>query len=216
VTVRYFTTWLSCSFELVVTEKFHVGFVAQHDPVAHLFGGVFAGARFLFLQGFYKTVMVHRPAFFAGDQVGEVDGESEGVVEFESLLAADGVVLISIPSNVSDRDSRVRRKDFSSSKITFTTKSICAFSSGKYVVEFLGENGRHAVHHGFFQVEERVVIAHCAAQNAANDVAGARIGGQFAVGDGEAHGAQVVGHHAHGHVGFFPVFMDFRVSILRR
>ncbi len=78
-------------------------------------------------------------------------------------------------------------------------------------MKFLGENGRHAVQHGFLEVEERVVVAHGAAQDAADDVTRAAAGRQFAVGYGEAHGAQVVGHHAHGHVGFFPVGMNLGV-----
>ncbi len=166
----------------------------------------------MFLQRFFKTGFVHGPAFFTGNEAGEVDRESVGIVEFEGLLAVDGVV-----SNIEAVDAleaafERAQEGFFFFQNHFHHKLDLRMELGKHIVEFFGQDGRHAVEHRFLEVEEGIVVAHSAAQDAADDVAGARVGGQFAVGNGKTHGAQVIGHDPHGHVGHFPVGVDAGVA----
>ena len=57
-----------------------------------------------------------------------------------------------------------------------------------------------AEHKGLFLTEEGVGVADGTAQDAADDVASLGVARQLAVGDGESHGAQMVGHHTHGDI----------------
>ena len=73
------------------------------------------------------------------------------------------------------------------------------------------ERGQQFVHERLHQAQ-LAPVADGAAQNAADDVAAAFVGGQSAVGDGEGHHAQVVGADAHGD-GSFIVGYAFDVSL---
>lgn len=56
-------------------------------------GGFFlggAGAFALFVHGLIEAVEVDGHVAFAGDELGEVDGEAVGIVEGEGVLAGDG------------------------------------------------------------------------------------------------------------------------------
>ena len=61
----------------------------HHDPVAvGLLGGL-ARAVFLLLKVGLEAVHIHADALFGGHQLGKVDGEAEGVEQFESEVAVD-------------------------------------------------------------------------------------------------------------------------------
>ena len=71
---------------------------------------------------------------------------------------------------------------------------------GEGVAHLLDERGQQLVEESLFLSEERVGIAHGAAQDAADNIAGLGIRWQLTVGDREGNGTQVVGADAHGHV----------------
>ena len=62
------------------------------------------------------------------------------------------------------------------------------------------EHGHELVHECLFLVEECIGVSHGTAEDAANDVSGLGVAWQLTVGDGECHGAQVVGDNANGNV----------------
>ena len=78
---------------------------------------------------------------------------------------------------------------------------LLGFQFGIGVAHFVYEHGNELEHECLLLIEEGVGIAHGAAQDAAYDVARLGVAGQLSVGNGEAHGAYVVGDDAHGDVG---------------
>ena len=72
---------------------------------------------------------------------------------------------------------------------------------GIVVFHLLHQDGQELAHERLFEAEEGEAITHGATQHAADDVAGTVVRRQLSVGDGEAHGTQVVGDDAHGDVG---------------
>ncbi len=67
---------------------------------------------------------------------------------------------------------------------------------------FLNQNVDEPVQECFLLPEEGVAIAHGAAQDTADDVAGFGVAWQLSIGNRESHGTQMVSHNAHGDVDF--------------
>ncbi len=70
------------------------------------------------------------------------------------------------------------------------------------------EHRQQVVNEGLGELQEGVAVTHGAAEDTADDVAGAIVGRQLAVGNGEADRTEVVSDDAHGYValGLFAVF----------
>ena len=90
----------------------------------------------------------------------------------------------------------------------------------------LGHEVSHErVHERFLEIEEGEAVADGATEDAADDVAGACIGGQLTIGDGKGDGAQVIGHYAQRnvhlmilpvlHTGILGYLLDDRLKHIR-
>ena len=169
-----------------------------------LAGGAGAGA--LFGHEALEGGRVDGIALFGGHEDGEVEGEPVGVVELEGLEAGKGFFagrLEAFDDVVEVGDAAVQggREGF-----LFGAQRADDFGSpggqfGEKAAHLLFEDGEEFAEEGVLQ-PEGAAEAGGAAQEAAQDVAAAVVGGHDAVGDGERKRAQVVGHDAHGDGGF--------------
>ena len=85
---------LGVGFERVITDELGgvFGFdLADGDDLLVLLSG-FTSALFLLVHKLVKACGVHGEAAFAGEELGEVDGETEGVVELEGKSATESSV----------------------------------------------------------------------------------------------------------------------------
>ena len=72
---------------------------------------------------------------------------------------------------------------------------------GEVVLHLLHKDRQEVAHKRLIKTKESEAVAHGATQHAADDITRPVVRRQLSVGDGEAHGAAVVGEDAHGHVG---------------
>ena len=175
-----------------------------HGPVAKGVGGGVAGTVLLLLQFGLEARLVHGVAVLGGDQLGQVDGEAVGVVEPEGVGAGDDLALLAaLQALVHQADAAVKRAqeghllladDVLDELLLLRDLRV---GLAHVVHELLHEPAEERLS----QAQEGVAVADGAAQDPADHVAGLHVGGQLAVGDAEADGADVVRDHAHRHVG---------------
>jgi len=148
---------------------------------------------------------VHADALFAGDQLREVDRETERIVEFEGVLARNKLLAFAFGSGdhaVQQVDARGERAQERGLLLLdhFFDQSLLGLQLGELAAHLPDQSGNQAAERRLGKAEVGVAVAHGAAQDAADDVARLDVRGQLPVGDREGDGAQVVGHDAHGHV----------------
>ena len=202
----------------VVADKLgRMNFVEFHPVLCFDSGG---GTRtgLLLSQTLLETFHIHQQSLFGGQQLGEVDRETVGIKEFKSEVAGHGLSSGQLGAVVLKLDN-TRLQGLEERSLLFGNNFLYQNLLG-FEFRELRAHLRHEVFHqrvdeGLVEAEESVAIADGAAQDAADDIARARVGGQLPVGDGETHGAQVVGHYAERDVGLV-VFTVLLVGKLRQ
>ena len=191
----------------------------QLHPVVGVDGGGVARTLLLGLQLLLEGGEVHADALFAGDQLREVDRETERIVEFEGVLARNKLLAFAFGSGdhaVQQVDARGERAQERGLLLLdhFFDQSLLGLQLGELAAHLPDQSGNQAAERRLGKAEVGVAVAHGAAQDAADDIARLDVRRQLAVGDREGDGAQVVGDHAHGHVGL-PVLAVFLARHLR-
>ena len=205
---------------VVVAHKLLVA-LAHFYPVAVLDRGGVAGALLLLLHLGVKLLLVDREAVLAADKLSEVEGEAVSVKQAEGLDAVKlglALGLELVHSRLEHVDALLQGTQervfllFHDAAYEF---ALCG-ELGVSLAHLLDEHGEKLVDEGLLLAEEGVCVTDGAAQDTADDVACLGVRGQLAVGDGEGYGTQVVGHHAHGHVGVlvYPVFQSGKALLL--
>mmetsp|Transcript_22201 Transcript_22201/g.59911 ORF Transcript_22201/g.59911 Transcript_22201/m.59911 type:complete len:260 (-) Transcript_22201:987-1766(-) len=146
---------------------------------------------------------VHHEALLLGHELREVHGEAERGVERVHVLARHGGALGELGRAAGELlDALVQR----ARELLLLLAQHLHHALG--LGPQLGEGVRHEVHEcghelveeAGWSLEDLRTVAHGAPEDAAEHVAAALVGGERPVGDGEGEGADVVGHHAVGHV----------------
>ena len=189
---------------VVVTHELLFAILDLH-PVTVLHGSGVAGACLLLGHLAVEALLVDGETVLAADQFGEVERETVGVEEAESLLAVElrlGVLLQFVHVAVEQLDALLQGAQEAVFLLLDDTADellLCG-QFGVSAAHLMNEHGNELIHERSLLVEERVGVAHGAAQDAADDIASLGVAGQLAVGDGESHGSEVVGHYADGDV----------------
>ena len=180
--------------------------LANDVPVAHLHLSSVAGTSLLLLHLGIETSLVHGHAVFAADKFGQVQGETEGIKQGECLLASD----LCIASGTSLLDNTVEQTDtiLQSAQETVLLllhnlhdEILLSYEFGEGTAHLLCQSGNEGVHECLLLTQEGIAVAHCTAQDAADNVTSLGIGGQLTVGNAEGDGTQVVDDNTHGDVG---------------
>jgi len=165
-----------------------------------------AGAGALFVHAAVERRLVDVEALFGGHQDGEVEGEAVGVVELEGLLAGEHgrIGLLQFGDGfveVGDAAVEGGGEGFLLGAQGADDFLAAGGQFGEEAAHLLFEDGEQLAEEGLHEADV-AAVAGGAAQQAAQDVAAAVVGGHDAVGDGERQRAQVVGDDPHGHGGF--------------
>ena len=184
--------------------------LAQNHPVAVLNGSGVACALLLLLHLGVKLLLVDGVAVFAAYQLGEVEREAVGVEHAEGLCTVEHGLAVGfqlVHGAVEQVDAFLQGAE---ERVFLFFHDACdelllSGELGEGVAHLLHEHRHELIHERLFLVEEGVGVAHGAAQDAADHIACLGVAGQLAVGNGEGNGTQVVGAHAHGHVGVFVI-----------
>ena len=142
---------------------------------------------------------------FAANEFREVERESEGVEEGESLVARNFRLAGSlrlVNDTLQEFDAVFQRAEERTLLLLHHLHHQFLLSSN------LGEGIPHLVHkrrhkfvdERFLLTEERVAVAHGTAQDATNHIARLGVRWQLTVSNGKRDGTQVVHHHTHGNV----------------
>ena len=185
----------------VIAHEFYIGLLEDH-PVAELVGGGVAGAFLLLLQLHVEALDVYGVALFGRDQFREVDGEAVGVIEHEGVGAGHHLgsgVLGHVVFEHADTAVQGAQEGVLFFLDHIGDELLLGLQFGIGLAHIGHQLGDEAAEEGLGEAQEGVAVAHGAAQDAADDVAGLHVGRQLAVGDGEGDGADVVGDDAHGH-----------------
>ena len=178
----------------------------EYGPVAEV---LFVGAAshlFLVRECFLVLGLVGGEPVLAKDEFGQVKRESVGVLECEHVYAANlGLALFAglVHEFGEQTDTFVQRAE-ERLFLAADDRRDLLFLLAEFGVGLaqVGDKLRHElVEERLALAEERVAVAHCAAQDAADDVAGFLIARELSVGDGESDGADMVSDDAHGDVG---------------
>ena len=158
---------------------------------------------------------VHGHVPFLGHQLRQVHGEPVGVVQFEGLAAPDLAASFGLRPVHDPLEKLQPMVERTAEGVFFGPDHRLHFlASGPELrvgLTHLPDKRRHQPVEEGVGEPERAAIPGRAAQDPAQDVAAAFVGGQGAVGDGEGKGADMVGHDAEGH-GRIP----FRAGLFRQ
>ena len=157
----------------------------------------------------FKARLVNAQTVFAGNQGRQIHRKTVRVIEFKDHAAADflpvgnrgsrfpfGNDLIQAAQAVFQRP---QKRVFLLAN-HFCHKLLLRFQFRENILELVGQHGHQPAHERLPETQIRVAVAHRPPQNPADDVAGFGVGGQLSVGNGETHGADMVGNDAHGNV----------------
>ena len=174
-------------------------------PVVRIAGRGVARALLLRLQLLLEGLQVDADALFAGDQLRQVDRETERVVEFEGILARDERLALAaraLDDAVEQVDARGERAQERRLLLLddLLDERLLRLQLGELATHLLDQPGHEFADRRLRKAEVGIAVAHGAAQDAADDIAGLDVRGQLPVGNREGDGAQVVGDHAHGDV----------------
>ena len=171
------------AYELLLTlDKLH--------PVRILNGGGIAGTVLLLLHLHVELLFVDGETILTADKLCEVEREAIGVEETEGLDAIQlGLLLTAklLHSLVEQRDALVEGAE--EGVLLFLDDAadelLLSLQFGEGVAHLLDERRQELVEESLFLTEEGIGVAHGAAQDAADDIAGLGIARQLAVGDRE-------------------------------
>ena len=173
-------------------------------PVVRIGGRGLSAPVLLGLHLALEAGLIHLTPVLPRDQPREVDGEAEGVVEFEGVGSVDGAL-------GGDGDEQVIHP--AEALLEGAEEGLLLFAHdaddevellqqlGEYRGELFRQLRHESAEQGFAVVEVGMVVADRTPEDAAHYVARPRVGGQLPVGDGEADGADMVGNDTEGHVG---------------
>ena len=190
--------------EGVVAEEYHFFAGLELGPVAELVGRGVACALLLLCHFRIEAGLVHGKSVLGGNQLGEVVREAVGVVELEGVPARDDLgVGISCHAVVHKPDAAVESLEEGFLFLTHHggNQRLLRHKLRIGFAHVLAEPVHKTAEERLVEPEEGVAVAHCTAQDAADDIAGLDIGRKLAVGDGEGYGPDMVGNHAHCHLG---------------
>ena len=179
--------------------------LAQHYPVARLYGSGIAGSLFLLLHLGVESVEVYPHALLLEDELGQVDGESVGIVEGKGIYPAYLVLAGSLGIGyhlVEQLDTGLERTQEGIFLLLdyLADEHLLLLQLGIGIAHRLDENIEQLVEEGLFLTQEGVTVTHGPAQDTADYIAGLGIRRQLTVGNREGDGADVVGNHTHGDV----------------
>ena len=179
----------------------------QLHPVVGVDGGGVARTLLLGLQLLFEGGKVHADTLFAGNQFREVDRESERVVQLEGVLTGNQLAAL-LPGALDDSVQQVDTRGQRPQERRFLLldhlldQSLLRFQFGELSAHLPDQSGDQFAERRLGEPKVGVAVTHGAAQDAANDISGLDVRRQLAVGNRKGDGTQVVGDHAHGHVGF--------------
>ena len=191
---------------MVVTQKLLIHARQQFHPVIVLHGSGSARTLFLLGQPFLETFHIHFPTLLGGHQLGEVNRETVGVKQFKSKGSVNHMLaILGMRGNIILKTVDAIGKRFQERLLFFLYNMVYQVALLRQffvLVPHLVHQGVHQlVHEGLTETKEGIAVAHRTTQNAADDITGLGIAGQLAVGNAEGNCTQVVGNHAHCHVG---------------
>ena len=188
------------SFEALVAHEFLDAVLLEDGPVPGLHLSGCPRAVLLSGQRGLEAGLVHLDAVLTTDEGGQVDGESVGVVEFEGGVSVEPVG----PGNllVQPLDALVEgaQKALLLFLHHFGDEGLLGAELGEEVAHLVGHDVHQFEQERAVEAEEAVAVAHGPAEDAADHIPGAGVGGELPVGDGEGHGTHVVCTDAQGHV----------------
>ena len=189
----------------VITHKLGNTLLQLH-PVGCLDGSGIACALFLLLHFGIELFLINGHVVLAQNQLSQVQGETIGVIERECLATRDfGLTcLLGVGNHFLDEFHACFKRAQERVFLFFAHMLDKGGLGRKFRIgssHALYERVNEAIHECFAHAQERVAVAHSAAQDAADDVARLGIAGQLTIGDAERDGAHVVGDHTHSHIG---------------
>ena len=156
------------------------------------------------LKTLLETFHIHIPSFLGGHELSEVDGEAIGVEQLESESAVDGLAA-SVGTHIVFEAADAVGKGFEERLLLFENDApnqlVLFLQFGILITHLAHQSVDQLIDKRLFETEEGITVTNGTAQDAADDVAGLGVAGQLAVGNAEAHGTEVVGNNAHGHIG---------------
>ena len=171
--------------EGVVTLKHYIGLI-EHHPVSEFVGGGVAGALLLLLKLYVEVLDVYGEALFCGNQFRKVYGEAVGVVEYKGVRSGNdlgrgvfGHIVLKHPDTAVQgaQEGVFFLLDNVGDKRLLGLELRIGFS---HIGHKLGDE---AAKERLREAKEGVAVTHCAAEDAADNVAGLHVGRKLAVGD---------------------------------
>ena len=190
-----------------------VGIIEDH-PVTGLHCCGVAGPGLLPAQLHFELLQVDGVAVLAGDQLAEIDRETIGIVEDESILAGNASCSgIAFHNGVYKADALGQCTQESLFFLAYHIlyKSLLPDKLRIGLAHDFYQHGDETAQERFAKAQESIAITDCTAQDTADDITGLDIGGQLTVGYREGNGSDMVGHNPHRHVHilrFLPVLMS--------
>ena len=180
--------------------------LAQVHPVAVLNGCCVACAFLLLLHLGVEFVLSYGESVLTADEFGEVEGESVGVEEAESLHAVELCLALLLKLFHSRRKEVDALLECAEERVLLLLDDVddevvLSLELGESLAHLVCEHRDELVDERFLLSEEGIGVAYGTAQDAADDVSGLGVGRQLSVGDRESYRTQVVGTYTHGHVG---------------
>ena len=190
------------------------------DPVAVLHSGSVACTLFLLSHLLVEALGVYCEAVLTADKLGEVEWEAIGIEEAESLLAlelcfAGSLQLVHVDGE--EVDTTLERAEERVLLLLHHLRDEILLSLELRIstTHLSDEHGHELVHEGILLVEERVSITYGTAKDTADDVTSLGVARQLTVGNGESHGAQVVGDDADSNIHFLLSVDTLTIGALR-
>ena len=155
-----------------------------------------------------EAFFVRLESLFSTDEFREIEGETVSVEKRESLSTIERIAascLGFLNQSVEQIDTRCQSAeeaiflflDNAGDELLLRNK----FGIGS--THFFHEGRDELIDESSFLIQESVGVAHCTAQDTANDITRFRITGQLTVSNGESDGTEVVSNHTHGHINIF-------------
>ena len=160
----------------------------QFYPVAVFNGSSVTGTLLLFLHLHVELLFIYREAVLATNQLCQVEGESVGVEQTESLYTIQLTLTLSLQFVHSIIQHRNTLVEGTQERIFLFldhlgNQCLLRLQFGEGVAHLVNQCGNELIEETFLLSEECVGIAHCTAQNATNHVASLGIRRQLSVGN---------------------------------
>ena len=193
---------------MVIAHKLRL-FDRQHfDPVVGFDRRGVARTVLLRFEFGLKAGDIDRYALFRGNQLGQVDGETEGIIKCKGIRTANHpfrTIGRQFPNNrikqVNPRSQRPKERALLFGNHLFD--KLLLRLQFRELSPHLFDEGRHEpTDKGFGKAQIGIAVAHRTAQDTANHIPRLHVAGQLPVGNRKGNGPQVVGHHPHGNIFF--------------